>query len=607
MEKTRILIVEDEQVVALGLQASLEGLGYAVAARVATGEAAIEKAGALRPDLVLMDINLAGGLDGIEAAEQIRAQFDLPIIYLTALSDTATLQRARVSEPFGYILKPFEERELQSNIEMALYKHRLERQLRDSERKFRSIFTHASDGIVLMDHAGAVIEWNQSAEHITGLTRAEVVGCPICDVLFHLMPAERRLPAEHERIKSLYLRLLTESGAPWVGQLHDTEIQRRDGLRRAVQSRSFPIETDRGFMAGAVIRDITEHKRTESAERDQRRLAEALRDTAIALNSTLKSEEVFERILDNIGRVVPSDSATLMLMEEREVRFASHRGYAERGLANYVDRAHRKIAEFPTLQSMFETQQPCVIVDVQTDARWVAVPETFWVRSYVGVPVCVKGRVVGFLNLDSATPSFFTLAHAEQLKAFADQAAIAIENARLYEQAHQLSITDMLTGLYNRRHFFKLAEAELARGRRYGQQVAAIMMDLDHFKEVNDRYGHLVGDAVLQQVAHRLQGQLRIVDMLARYGGEEFVALLPETGLEQGAVVADRLRECVAESPITAGDAKIRVTLSLGIALCDQHTVDLDSLLKCADNALYAAKEAGRNRVSVYSANSTTA
>jgi diguanylate cyclase (GGDEF)-like protein len=230
----------------------------------------------------------------------------------------------------------------------------------------------------------------------------------------------------------------------------------------------------------------------------------------------------------------------------------------------------------------------------------VASPETDWVRSYVGVPVCIKGEVAGVMNLDSGQPDYFSLAHAERLKAFADQAAIAIENARLYEQAHQLSITDMLTGLYNRRHFFDLAEAELARGCRYGHQAAAIMVDVDHFKEVNDTHGHVVGDAVLAQVAGRLKGQLRVMDILARYGGEEFVVLLPETNLEGAMAMAERLRAHVASTPVAVSDLLITVSISLGVAVSDACAWGLDTWLRHADDALYAAKARGRNQVSIY-------
>lgn len=132
MDKARILVVEDEGIVARGLENTLKGMGYAIAASVSSGEEAVQKAAETKPDLVLMDIML---MDGVEAADQIRAGLDISVIYLTAYADEKTLQRAKITEPFGYLLKPFQEQELASIIELALYKHGIGRRLRESEQE----------------------------------------------------------------------------------------------------------------------------------------------------------------------------------------------------------------------------------------------------------------------------------------------------------------------------------------------------------------------------------------------------------------------------------------------------------------------------------------
>ncbi|WP_232727978.1 MULTISPECIES: response regulator [Methanobacterium] len=139
MPDTSIMLVEDEIIVAADVKNRLENMGYEVLGIFDTGEEAIEKAGELKPNLVLMDIVLKGDMDGIDAAQKIRELFDIPIIYLTAYSDEKTLQRAKVTEPFGYVLKPFEDREIQSAIEMAIYKHKMEQQLKESEEKYRKL------------------------------------------------------------------------------------------------------------------------------------------------------------------------------------------------------------------------------------------------------------------------------------------------------------------------------------------------------------------------------------------------------------------------------------------------------------------------------------
>ena len=145
MADTRIMIVEDEIVVARYIERGLRELGYAVCARVSSGEEAVSQAIETEPDLVLMDIRLQGELDGVEAAEEIRSRLGIPVVYLTAYADEETLARARITKPFGYIIKPFEIRELHTTIQMALHKHRLERQLAESEARYRMICELTSD------------------------------------------------------------------------------------------------------------------------------------------------------------------------------------------------------------------------------------------------------------------------------------------------------------------------------------------------------------------------------------------------------------------------------------------------------------------------------
>ena len=140
MEKAQILVVEDERIVAKNIQNKLKKFGYDIPAVAYSGEEAIKKIAETHPDLVLMDINLEGDMDGIQAAEQIRTRFDIPVIYLTAYADEETMQRAKVTEPYSYILKPFQAEELQTNIELALYKHKMDKELRESEEQHRTLF-----------------------------------------------------------------------------------------------------------------------------------------------------------------------------------------------------------------------------------------------------------------------------------------------------------------------------------------------------------------------------------------------------------------------------------------------------------------------------------
>jgi diguanylate cyclase (GGDEF)-like protein len=181
--------------------------------------------------------------------------------------------------------------------------------------------------------------------------------------------------------------------------------------------------------------------------------------------------------------------------------------------------------------------------------------------------------------------------------ALSDYAGIAIQNARMFREMQVLAITDSLTGLHNRRHFFDQAGREFDRARRYRHFLSAIMLDIDHFKSFNDAHGHAAGDRVLRAVALLCRKSLREIDILGRYGGEEFAALLPETPLPAAWNAAERLRRGVAELAVETEHGNLSVTVSVGLAAMTDDCPDLPALLARADAALYAAKAAGRNRV----------
>ncbi len=188
------------------------------------------------------------------------------------------------------------------------------------------------------------------------------------------------------------------------------------------------------------------------------------------------------------------------------------------------------------------------------------------------------------------------LAPVQKIELQARVAAL-LHARRLALQAQHLAMHDGLTGLLNRHHFFLVGEQEIQRARRYGRPLSAILLDLDHFKRVNDAWGHAAGDQVLQETARRLRSVLRSNDLIGRYGGEEFAILLPETSPADALVLAERLRKTAAEPPVDTSSGPIAVTISQGIAEFNQDTPDLAALLDQADKRLYQAKQNGRNCV----------
>jgi diguanylate cyclase (GGDEF)-like protein/PAS domain S-box-containing protein len=174
------------------------------------------------------------------------------------------------------------------------------------------------------------------------------------------------------------------------------------------------------------------------------------------------------------------------------------------------------------------------------------------------------------------------------------------ENKKTEEELLRLAATDPLTGAFNRREFTTLAEQESLRSQRYSRPLSIMMLDLDHFKKLNDTHGHAAGDKALQRFTTVCCNALRNIDIFGRWGGEEFVALLPETDAEGAAIIAERLRKIVSENVLTYNEHKINLTVSIGIAQYRDGEISIDGPLGRADQAVYDAKKAGRNRISVY-------
>ena len=226
-------------------------------------------------------------------------------------------------------------------------------------------------------------------------------------------------------------------------------------------------------------------------------------------------------------------------------------------------------------------------------------------RSVALIPLCRNGKLFGSLNFGSADPARFTPAHATDFFAHLGViASFALENTVNRARLLRSGYTDVLTGWHNRRYLQMRIKEELARARRHDLPLSCLMLDIDHFKQVNDHHGHAAGDRVLRDIAQRIESQVRATDVTARYGGEEFTILLPDTDLESAALLAERIRQEVAGTPFDIGaGVGLSISASIGIASAtpqrpgpDLKTVG-DALIARADVALYRAKSAGRNRI----------
>lgn len=242
---TNILIVEDENVVALEIQERLKSYGYHVTGFAVSGEEAIKMAEATCPDLVLMDIMLKGKMDGVDAAQMIRACFDIPVVYLTALSDENTLQRAKATKPFGYLIKPFNEKELHSTIEVALYMHKMEQKLKESQQWYVATLNSIADAVIATDKMGNIRFMNYFAEALTGWKFEDAVKRPIAEV-FNVINEETGEPFDDPAKKAIQRGI-------FFGLADRTALVTKDSTKIPIDIIGSPIKDMRNNVLGVVL------------------------------------------------------------------------------------------------------------------------------------------------------------------------------------------------------------------------------------------------------------------------------------------------------------------------------------------------------------------
>lgn len=735
MGKKNILIVEDEHIVAQDIKTALEHIGYGVPAIVTTGEEALRIAANIQPALVLIDIHLAGSMDGVDAVKKIISEFDIPVIYLTAYADNETLQRAKYTSPYGYILKPFDENNLRLTVEIAIHKHMTEKIRQQGEEKFRRLIEHSSDGVMLTDEEGFIIEWNDAQARISGISQDDAIGKPLAYILQQIaMPGSstKEYLTNFNKAKNLLLR---DDKGEWIGHQSDVKFHRAPNDIRQGQVFTFPIPTQKGVQISAFTRDVTEQARAEEALRlseEKLRALIAHASDGISLTDTngkietwnkqmaevtgisqenafnqplweiqaqladpesydqteLKSrlrlfyknifrkESVSQRILEENTIVRPDGnkrtiqiSLTPIQTSKGIILSSIARDITQRKLAEEVAEQHKaelrvlmevshRVAETSrldeTLEKILENSvkhlnasagsivitspimsnsvlnqglsektipelqnhcplnnrtkwHQCIMqkdITIQINrnnndlAHYCAPLEEAGYQIILSTPLRDQNATLGYLHLYRLEHNSFTPAEIQFLETLIQQSIAAIKKANLFEEIQHLSITDSLTQLYNRRHFYTLGKHELERAQRYKTHLSALMIDADHFKRINDDYGHIKGDQILQALARHLRNSTREVDVLCRYGGEEFAILLPDTEKKAAGELAERLRRRVENKiTLTPLNNHRTLTISIGVTSLGEDTPTLEALLDKADAALYEAKRAGRNTV----------
>jgi diguanylate cyclase (GGDEF)-like protein len=303
----------------------------------------------------------------------------------------------------------------------------------------------------------------------------------------------------------------------------------------------------------------------------------------------LDLEDLLVKVCSLVRQSFPGDHVSVLLREENDLVLRAHEGR----LTLRVSEKDRGPSGDGLAWRAMANSKTVVENDVSTVPNYV--PMFKETRSKMCIPLISFGQTLGVLALDSARTGSFQIADSQPLESVADISATAIQNAYYVERVRQLAYIDGLTGIFNRRFFEMRIAEEMERARRYEGGMAVIMMDIDHFKRLNDEFGHLLGDEVLRQVSSVFSQHLRKVDIVCRYGGEEFAILLPQTSVEQALNVAEKLRKEIAAWQFPG--VPRAVTISAGASAYPAHGDGRDDLVKAADAALYAAKQAGRNCV----------
>lgn len=426
MQKKHVLIVEDENVVALYIQQQLTSLGYAAPAIANTGKDAIRLAEQTRPDLVLMDIQLRGEMDGVEAAKQIRSRLDLPVVFLTAYADDDTLRRAKISEPFGYLLKPVRDRELQSAVEMGLYKHQMERRLKESERWLSATLNSIGDAVIAADAQGCIQFINPRAEDLSGWQQEQALGKDL-EQVFRIIDGETHAPRE-----SLFAQVLRE-GTP-LHSKNDTLLIAQDGTQIPIGSSAAAIKDEKGEIVGVVLafHDVTQRVKAEKALQQRAEELSALNAVSAAAVSSLELDVVLHQILQSTCQALNAAEGSIMLRERDsgDLFFAVSLTEKTRGLRQVRLAPGQGIAGWAV-----ERGEPVRVDDVSQDPRWH--PEVdavigFETRSLLCAPLKHRGEITGVIEIVNKRKGEFNQDDMSLLVAVASIAAAALENARLF-------------------------------------------------------------------------------------------------------------------------------------------------------------------------------
>jgi diguanylate cyclase (GGDEF)-like protein/PAS domain S-box-containing protein len=539
-KKKKILLVEDSRLTAMVVAEFLNKNGYETETAI-TGEEAVQKiSGGFPPDLVLMDIELAGEMDGIDAARRIMKSRDIPVVFLTANTSGKIIDKIKEVKAYGFVLKDTDKAALLSTVEMALKLHEANTHARMFERLFENSLNEL---YIFHPKSLKFVAVNRAARKNLGYTIEE---------LNTMTPLDLKPELDLQSFRELLVPLVSGEQEQ---VLFKTVHRRKDGSLYPVEINLQLFDYGGEKLCMALVANLTEIKQLEEEKRRKEELCRLMLQ-GIPSPAWLVSRE---------RRILAQNKAAASLFGSKVGDYCWERVLGGGNLPDeYREAFEKNGSPLPGTKCYFcrgdealDRNEP-INSEVELAGNiW----DTWWIP--LGEDV------------------------------YLHYATDVTKHKRMEKELRCLSVTDCLTNCYNRRFFMQKLEEEIERAKRNGNKFSLIMLDIDRFKSINDRFGHNAGDLVLKSMAEMIKNRIRKIDTLARWGGEEFVLLLPDTPVENAARLAEELRESLSRMDIQGVG---RVTASFGVAgYCPGDSVD--SLVNKADNMMYEAKAAGRNCV----------
>ncbi len=623
--KGSILVVDDTHDNLRLLNGMLTRQGYTVRP-VPDGELALVSARKSIPDLILLDIMMPN-LSGFEVCEQLKADEqtrEIPIIFISALNEVFDKVKAFALGGVDYITKPFQVEEVLARVETHLMLRDLNKELQQknvrlqqeiaertqaeeslkvslrhierAKQEWESTADSLSYVVCLLDDDGRIVRSNMTVEHWNLEAVTQVKRRGLHD-LFHPQCQDA----------ACYLRTFLARAWKTVAEGEMTEYEARDPwLHRYLQVQVRPISSapNEGHsrapsesFAVACIHDISNRKRAEESMR-QRNYELAMLNQMNSLLQTCRSEEDTYQVLVSICKeLFPSDSGRVYMLDQGVGRFEAVLSWGKDLSPGQA---------FALQDCWCLCNSTSFLVPKPGDAPLCGHLKVSPEHGYVCAPIDTSDRRSGVLHLSFGEPdpaySEQDIRHAQELKRMsitriAEHYAVLLSNLRLRETLRKEAIRDPLTDLYNRRYMEESLEREVRRSRRNHTSIGIVMLDIDHFKRLNDTHGHKAGDLVLQQLASLLQTHIRGGDIACRYGGEEFLLILPDADKAATRKRARELLKEVQKLSLIFQDTELRMTASFGVAVFTEGEADIQDIIERADQALYQAKKQGRNQV----------